>query len=533
MRRKGLTKNRRRHPSGALTVMLLAALTAPATPLQAQTESRQLNYIASEFPAPAWPNQLAMADLNGDGRNDLIVPQWTAGAGRQLLVYLQQDNNRFPAQPSSYIAIVPEVVAVSFADIRSEAGDELLLFTGTGAFSLSSAIDGYSGNIRPLLDWPLIAAIPDRQVIEFLPPPTDINGDGQVDMLLPGPEGYGVFLGGPDEQFTLVQRFSTVNEDLDPSALPDSAGRFSTEVRFNRQDGLVVSLEARPNSAFTDFLDDARSDDSSVLLARSLWRPPAVFANIHGADSNDIVFLNIGDDIRGQVNVLRQHADSRYGDSPDWQGPITMEGDIQLLDVNGDKLTDVMRVVEDANDWVVYFYLNRNGEFDFDQPDQVMRFSGYDVQINISDIAGNGYPVLSVSYYTIPVVNAIRNTSIVRTQLLYGNNGNRAQYRFNNRPDFRLEENFSASNIRGLSSPIMLDADLNGDGRIDALYLTDEGTLAAKTIDASLQFASVPFWQYVPQRTIIAFSVQDLNADAIPDLLLYHSNTITVLVSSP
>ena len=155
------------------------------------------------------------------------------------------------------------------------------------------------------------------------------------------------------------------------------------------------------------------------------------------------------------------------------------------------------------------------------------------MQINISDIAGTGYPVLSVSYYTIPVVNAIRNTSIVRTQLLYGNNGNREQYRFNNRPDFRLEENFSASNIRGLSSPIMLDADLNGDGRIDALYLSDDGTLAAKAIDANLQFASAPFWQYVPQRTIIAFSVLDLNTDAIPDLLLYHSNTVTVLVSSP
>ncbi|HDZ09678.1 FG-GAP repeat domain-containing protein [Pseudohongiella sp.] len=512
---------------------LIAGISLSGPGALAQSEPRQLNYIASEIPSPEWPNRLAMADLDGDGREDLILPQWTADTGRQLLVFLQQTNNRFPAQASRYIAIVPEIVAVSFADLRPQPGAELLLFTGTAAFSLSSAIDGYSGNIRPLFDWSLAAAIPDRRVVEFLPPPEDINGDGHVDLLLPGPETYGVWHGAPDEQFTLAHRFSTVNEDLDPADLPDTAGRFSTQVQFNRQDGLVVRINARPNTAFEDFLDHADSDDSNVLLDRSVWLPPAVLRNMTQSDSDDIVFLNIGNDIRGQINVLAQRSDGTYSEQPDWQGPIDMEGDILLQNINGDDLTDVVRVVEDANDWTVHFYLNRGGHFDFDQPDQVMRFSGYDLQLNINDILGDGHPELSISYYTIPVVNAIRNTSIVRTQLLYGSNNNQDQHRFNNRPDFSLEESFSASSIRGLSSPIVIDTDLDGDGRADALYLTADGTLAAKAINSNLQFADTPFWQYVPQRTIIGFSVQDLNADGIPDLLLNHSNSMTVLVSSP
>lgn len=516
----------------SIAAWLIAGISISGSGALAQGESRQLNFIASEIPTPEWPNQLAMADLNGDGREDLILPQWTADTGRQLLVFLQQSNNRFPAQPSRYIAIVPEVVAVSFADIRPEPGAELLLFTGTAAFSLSAAIDGYNGNIRPLFDWPLVAAIPDRRVVEFLPPATDMTGDGHVDLLLPGPEGYGVWQGGPDEQFTLAHRFATVNEDLNPAALPDSGGRFSTQVQFNRQDGLVVRINARPNTAFEDFLHHAGHDESDLLLDRSVWLPPAVLHSMTQAGSNDIVFLNIGNDIRGQINVLAQGSDGTYSDQLTWQGPIDMEGDILLQNINGDALTDVIRIVEDANDWTVHFYLNRGGHFDFDQPDQVMRFSGYDLQLNISDILGDGHPELSISYYTIPVVNAIRNTSIVRTQLLYGNNSNQDQHRFNNRPDFSLEEAFSASSIRGLSSPIVIDTDFDGNGRADALYLSADGTLAAKAINSSLQFADTPFWQYVPQRTIIGFTIQDLNGDGIPDLLLNHSNAMTVLVSS-
>ena len=524
---------RKRRITSLTLALLTAGIGATNTGLLAQGSPRQLNYIVSEIPAPEWPNQLVMADLNGDGREDLIIPQWGAANGRQLRVFLQQSNNRFPARPSRYITILPEIVAVSFADIRPEPGAELLLFTGSAVFSLSSAIDGYSSNIRPLFDWPLIAALPDRRVTEFLPSPTDINGDNHVDLLLPGPDGYALFSGAPEEQFTLTHRFTTINEELDPADLPDTAGRFSTQVEINRQDGLLVNVNARPNSAFEGFLGDSHRDDNNLLLDRSRWLPPAVLSSMTASDANDIVYLNIGNDIRGQLNMLAQHDDGSFSGQPDWQGPIDMEGDIQLLDINGDGLTDVMRSVEDANNWDVFFHVNRGGHFDFDQPDQVMRFSGYDLQINVSDVLGTGYPALSVSYYTIPVVNAIRNASIVRTQLLYGSNNSRDDYRFNNRPSFSLEESFSASSIRGLSSPIYLNADLNGNGRVDALYLTAEGTLAAKSIDGNLQFSSDPFWQYVPERTIIGFSVQDLNADGIPDILLNHSNTTTVLVSSP
>ena len=507
-----------------LTAALLAAMFSGS--VVAQT-----NYIASEIPAPEWPNNIRLADVDGDGLSDLIVPQWTAGIGRQLLIFQQQADQRFPAQPTRIVDVRPEIVAVTFADVRPEPGVELLLFTGNAVFSLSTAQPTYAGNIRQLFNWPLLASVPERRVTYFLPEPQDLTGNGFVDLLLPGTDGYGYFTASAHEEFELVRQIRTENDEIDPNHLPPSAGRFSTEVSFNEQDGLVVKVIPRSASDFEDFVVDAGSSESQTLLETERWLPSAVLSDMTAPGAADIVFLNVGDDLYGQLNIIRREKLDDTAPLITWQGPVEIEGDFQLLELNGDGLTDIARIVERGEDWDVFLYLNQGGHFDLHQPSQVMRFSGYDLRISTSDLLQNGQRQLSVTYYTIPLVNAIRNASIVRTQLLYGA-GNDGQV-FNNRPDFRQDDSFSASSIRGLTSPIQLHNDINGDGRIDALYLTEEGTLAAKSISDNLQFSAEPFWQYVPTRTVLNFEVRDINNDQTPDILLFHSNTITTLISQP
>lgn len=523
----------------SLTVAsILGSLTS--TLLYAQST---LNYAATELPRPEWPQEIQMADMNGDGLLDLIVPLWSSDTGRQLHIYWQQADQRYPPQPSRVIDIRSEIVAVALADIRPEPGDELLLITGSTVFSLSSAMDGYSGNLRRLFDWPLSAAIPNAQITRFLPRPTDNNGDGFVDLLLPGADSYGWFTGAEDEQFTLSHQFSTVNTEVDESDLPPPAGRFATNISFNAQDGLLVDVQVRSGSLFEDFLQQASNGndaDNRSLLEIDRWMPAAIMAPMSQAGAHDLVYLNIGNDLFGQVNIVTMSADGGFSAQPDWQAPVEMRGDFLLMDFNGDGLQDIVRVQEDGSNWSVSFFGNRgfgskessneSGPFDFNRADQVMRFSGYDLRLSAMPILGNT-PQLSVSYYTIPVVNAVRDASIVRTTLLF--NRSSGQGVFNSRPDFLLEESFSASTVRGLSSPIVFDADLNADGRRDALYLTPEGTLAAKTIDDNLRLAATPFWQHVPTRSITGFTVRDLNGDGRPDLILDHSNTVTVLVSAP
>jgi hypothetical protein len=493
--------------------------------------SPNLNFIATELPRPEWPQDVHVADMDGDGLLDIVVPFWSSDTGRQLQIFLQDNTQRFPAQASRIVEIRSEIVAVAFADLRPEPGAELLLFTGSSVFSLSTANPSYSGNLRRLFDWPFTAAVPNPELTRFLDPPMDANADGFIDLLLPGVDEYGWFTGGPDEQFILSHRFSTINDDVDETVMPAPAGRISGDISFNAQDGLKVDVSVRSGSVFEDFLQQP-TDSDGALLEIDHWMPSARMAALTSAAGSDLVYLNMGSDLQGQLNIKQLRADGSFNDQADWRGAVEMRGDLLLLDVDGDGLSDVLRLIAEGSNWTASFFINQGGRFDFSRANQVMRFSGYDLRISANAILDTGgKPQLSVSYYTIPVVSAIRDASIMRTTLLF--NANASQGIFNNRPDFMLEESFSASTVRGLSSPIVLDADLDADGRIDALYVTPEGALAAKRIDSSLQFDNTPFWQYVPTRSIARFSVQDMNADGRPDLILDHSNTITVLVSAP
>ena len=266
----------------------------------------QTNFIASEIPLGEWPDDLFFEDMDGNGRKDLIVPNWSANAGRELAIYLQQDNGSFPSSPSRLVEIKPEIIAITIADVRDEPGKELLLLSSSAVFSLSSAIPSYSGNLKPLFEWELVASVPDRRRVLYFPYPQDLDGDGYVDLLLPGREDYGVFRGGPNETFTLAYRFNTVNQELDPSEVPLGSPRLRTDIAINERDGIVMSVTAQSNSAFDGFVSDWGSTKQDALLSTRQWHPSATTSQLNDDKRQDIVFMNIGNDLYGQINILLQ-----------------------------------------------------------------------------------------------------------------------------------------------------------------------------------------------------------------------------------
>ena len=142
----------------------------------------------------------------------MIFSNYQTGIGRELHIHHQQLDGSFSPTPQR-IEIKTEIIAVGFADLRPDPGKELVLVSNSGVFSLSTAQEGYAGNIRQLFEWDLIATIPDLEQVQFFEGIEDINRDGKVDFLLPGDGQYGFFVGEGNEQYQQLSEFSTINEN--------------------------------------------------------------------------------------------------------------------------------------------------------------------------------------------------------------------------------------------------------------------------------------------------------------------------------
>ena len=493
----------------------------------------QSNYVAFELVREDNFAPLITEDLDGDGASDIIISHYQPGLGRELHVYHQRADGSFAATPQR-IEIKTEIIAVGFADVREQPGKELILFAADAVYSLSTAIDGYAGNIRQLLQWDMIATVPNLERVLFIDSIVDINNDGFVDFLLPGDNVYGFFKGTGAEKFELVSTFSTINQTI-PQARRRDDNRLDAKLSINPERGVVIEITAQAPSPFDNYIEQWGDTEAEVrsLLRSEHWMPAASLALLDGDDLLDIVYINVGDDGRGQLNIHYQSLATGFRELPDFTGSLETSGDLQLIDLNNDKQVDLYRLSGDGDEWDARFFLNHNGEFNLRQPNQIMRFSGYDVRLSFIDVATESTPVMNVSYYTVPVVDIIRNASIHRIQLLYGSARAEPDQLFNRRPDSRLQESFSASNVRGLSEQMSMRYDIDGDGSVDALYITDSGTLAAKKIGRDLRIADQPFWEYVSSKTVFGFEVLQLNDDSRPDLLLRHGTATTILVSVP
>lgn len=517
------------------------------------------NYAAFTLRRDENWSPLATEDLNGDGRADLVYGAYSEDGGRELLVHYQDATGGFSQRPQR-IEIKSEIIGIGFAELRPEPGIELLLYAGNGVFSLSAGIEGYAGNLKPLLQADSLATIASNRSVELLPALSDQNGDGTPDLLLPREDGF-TFYRGTESGFSEAGSLATANEALALARRNNREAGLDARLGINAQDGIAIKFAVERANPFEDFVStwqpldhhsndrddyerrsgEDKSEQPRDIINNEKWIPNALLRNINGDAGRDLVFVNLDAEANPLLNIAYQGTDG-FTEDRIWSGSLVGDdgrGERRLVDLNGDGLDDLLRLSGDGDEWEVRLYRNRLGAgeqspdvapFVLDTPDQILRLRGYDMRIEALPIDSEE-TILAVSFYTLPVVEAIRSASINRTQLLYATADQEQGLLFNRRPASQLSESFSAANVRGLSEQMSLRYDIDNDGRRDALYVTENGTLAAKRIDGALNIADEPFWEYTSNSTVFEFEVKSLNTDTTPDLILRHGTSMTILVS--
>lgn len=147
------------------------------------------------LPRGAHAEAALLADVDGDGADDLVVATGRGGAraSRALLVHRRRTGAvAFAPEADARLRLTGDVVAFAAADVDPAPGAEIVLLTATGAWGW---LTGEGGDTRPrrLVSADFLWQVPHpRETFVWDHGVQDLDGDGLPDLLLPESGGYRV-----------------------------------------------------------------------------------------------------------------------------------------------------------------------------------------------------------------------------------------------------------------------------------------------------------------------------------------------------
>ncbi|WP_105214375.1 MULTISPECIES: FG-GAP repeat domain-containing protein [unclassified Pseudoalteromonas] len=201
-------------------------------------------------------------------------------------------------------------------------------------------------------------------------------------------------------------------------------------------------------------------------------------------------------------------------------------------DINGDAIPDLVvrytkssGVFDRSNDYEIYYgSLDKQRQLSYaNKADTTVSAEGTLTDLQLQDIDGDGRLEVMVASFELgvsQVISALLASSIDQDILLYWQN---TQGQFPKKPslDYETEMNFSISKGRA-SQPLVMLADINGDGRKDLLFSEDNDTLVYRLNQGQQAFARSQKQKLALPQSGSHISSTDINDDGKSDLLLYY-----------
>jgi len=349
-----------------------------------------------KYTAPATPflyGNTAMGDLNGDGRNDVAVLEFS---GTRILVCYQ--NSAGALSPSSVISTGLNLKGIAIKDINNDGLADLIVSGNS-----TTASSGFLGRVAVFRQDPVTHTFGAPQEIVLSSnnsgplAAADLNGDSLPDIIVAG-EGSGsngilslLFQGsggalGPEVAYTSVPLYLDGEIHL---ADMNSDGRNDIVVQNDlKQLAIITQLSPGVFSSTPDF----------YTVQTSYWPFFRSFAlgDLNGDGRIDIAVADPGNS--GFLNIFHQNTGGTFS------GPTLLTSDVQdevdIYDLDGDGLNDiivsafgnVLRVFSQAADHTFSTPLT------FSLPTSSSGGTPIHQALSLGDVTGDGLPDIVASW---------------------------------------------------------------------------------------------------------------------------------------
>lgn len=317
----------------------------------------EADFVETRLEVPTDGTRLALRDMDGDGRADLV---WVSYEG--VGVSFLREDGRYPDEVDAHLAWPSANLAWDLADLDSDGATELVaLVDAKRVVSWSVGREAGFGEGRPVLR-EVQADLPrGRRHIGFA---RDVDGDGDRDVVVPASGRYRIHLNADGKARAWRDPIEVLFE-------PDISFQTGSPSRLDRTFGVSIripwfSLEDFDGDGLTDLISE--TDDSvqfhlasPELPSEPTWRLDKAALREAGGGPGTIDFQDLFAVLGQQVN---------------WR----------IADLDGEGAADL--IVQQGSTFRVYLEGSRTGNAR--RPDSLLKSGGRVLTFLLKDLDGDG-----------------------------------------------------------------------------------------------------------------------------------------------